>query len=272
MLIYLGHGFRTYGLHPFPLLRRNLWEFQAIISGHAAPTFPDQPVPRRLVGDRLWVFAPDCVHGWTGDGPNACEVGVFQFPYAPRILRNMMPASGWLSVGLSTISTEEIRRCIAVGREQIGAPNPVSQLHFQSILTRLSILIMEALEINQMSPVASRARNIVGEAISWYGANLHHAPTLDDVARHVSVSTAHLRRMFHQFTSMSPKEALDQVRFQKACELLEDATQTIEVIAELMAFNSASAFSRAFKNRLAVSPKQWREIVAARSGNLRGGA
>jgi len=262
MLIYLGGGPRTYGLNPIPLRCRNLWDFQAIISGVAAPTFPGLLNPSPLVGDRLWVFAPDCVHGWVGDGANECEVGVFQFPYVPEILHHIMPASGWLSVGLTSASTREIRRHISVGTEQLRSPSPVSQLHFQSILNGLSILIMEALEMNQMSPVASQARHVVGEAISWYGANLHLAPTLDDVARHVSVSPAHLRRMFHQSTAMSPKEALDQLRFQKARELLEDPRNTLEVIAELTGFFSASAFSRAFKHRHGLSPQRWRQQLS----------
>lgn len=259
MLIYLGGGNRTYGQEPIPLRNRNLWEFQAIVDGVAAPTFPDQPNPARLVGSRLWVFAPDCVHGWVGDGANECEVGVFHFPYVAETLHNIMPESGWLSVGLTPHNAKEIRRYITVGTEQLRAPSPLSQLYFQSILTGLSILIMEELEVNQMSPVTSNARHTVGEAVSWYGANLHLSPTLDDAAKHVSVSPAHLRRMFHQATAMSPKQAFDQLRFQKAHELLEEPRHTIENIAELTGFYSASAFSRAFKLRYGISPKQWRD-------------
>lgn len=262
MLIYLGGGARTYGKNPIELRHRNLWDFQAIVTGVAAPTFPDQAKPPRLVGSRLWVFAPDCVHGWIGDGANECEVGVFQFPYIPETLQNIMPEHGWLSVGLTPANAREIRRYIKVGTEQLRSPSPVSQLHFQSILTGLSILVMEALEINQMSPVASNTRHIVGEAISWYGANLHLAPTFEGVAQHVSVSPAHLRRMFHQSTAMSPKEAFDQLRFQKAHELLENPRNTVEMIAELTGFFSASAFSRAFKLRHGVSPKAWRNQLS----------
>lgn len=113
--------------------------------------------------------------------------------------------------------------------------------------------------MDQMSPAATHARLIVGEAISWYGSNLHLAPTLEDVAKHVSVSSSHLRRMFHQSTVMSPKDAFDQLRFQKAHELLENRRTTIEFIAEATGFLSASAFSRAFKTRHGLSPKKWRE-------------
>lgn len=258
MLIYLGGGTRTYGREPIPLCNRNLWEFQAIFAGVAAPTFPDQPTPRRLIGNRLWVFAPDCVHGWVGDGARECEVGVFHFPYVAETLHNIMPESGWLSVDLTPQNTKEVHRYISLGTEQLRAPSPLSQLYFQSILTGLSILVMQELEVNQMSPVTSHARHAVGAAISWYGAHLHLAPTLEDAAQHVSVSPAHLRRMFHQTTAMSPKQAFDQLRFQRAHELLEEPRHTIESIAELTGFCSASAFSRAFKHRYGLSPKQWR--------------
>lgn len=262
MLIYLGSGKRTYGQNPIPLRHRNLWDFQAIVDGVASPTFPADSETPRLTSDRLWLFAPHCVHGWTGDVDNECEVGVFQFPYVSETLQNVIPESGWISVGLTPRNKQEVGRFIQMGTEQLRSPSPLSQLYFQSILVGLSIIVMEELEMDQMAPMASNARHVVGKAITWYGENLHLAPTLDDVSRHVSVSPAHLRRMFHQATAMSPKDALDQLRFQKAHELLENPRISIERIAELTGFLSASAFSRAFKNRHDISPKQWREHLS----------
>jgi AraC-like DNA-binding protein len=181
-----------------------------------------------------------------------------QFPYIPETIQNVIPEQGWLSVPLTDANIEDIRKFIQIGIQQLRSPSPVSQLHFQSIMTRLCIIVMEALELDQMSPVANHARQTVGKAIEWYEENLRHAPTLEDVARNVSVSPAHMRRMFHQALDLSPKEALDQLRFRKAHELLENQRYTVEAIAELTGFYSASAFSRAFKNRIGVSPKEWR--------------
>lgn len=259
MLIYLGSGKRAYGPAPIPLRKRNLWDFLAIIDGVAAPTFPEQVEPTKRYGSRLWVFAPDCIHGWIGEDGEECEVGVFQFPSVPKPLQSIVPEGGWLSVALQPEGIEQIRKFIETGTKQLSSPNPVSQLHFESILSGLSILIMEALEMDQMSPVATQAQHTVGAAIAWYDTNLHQAPTLDDVARNVSTSPAHLRRLFHSSMGMSPKEALDQVRFQKAHDYLRDARRTIEDIAELTGFYSASAFSRAFKLRHGISPNHWRE-------------
>jgi AraC family carnitine catabolism transcriptional activator len=85
-------------------------------------------------------------------------------------------------------------------------------------------------------------------------------PGLDEVARAAGISTAHLRRTFHRIFQMSPKSFFDQLRFQRAMQLLSDPTVKIEAISIQCGFSSASTFSRAIKNKFDRSPDSWRTL------------
>src|ERR1051326_5504301 len=42
------------------------WEFYAVLEGRCAPVFRDDDWPE-LQEKTLWLFAPDCRHGWIGE-------------------------------------------------------------------------------------------------------------------------------------------------------------------------------------------------------------
>ncbi|MFM8716248.1 MAG: helix-turn-helix transcriptional regulator [Spartobacteria bacterium] len=78
------------------------------------------------------------------------------------------------------------------------------------------------------------------------------------MARATGVSTAHLRRLFHQVLHASPNQIMDQMRFQRAMQLMSDPAIKLESVGEQCGFGSASAFSRAFKTKFGCAPQVWR--------------
>ena len=72
------------------------------------------------------------------------------------------------------------------------------------------------------------------------------------------------RRLLQQGTTF--REVLDDVRFEAACQLLDDTEMTLDEIAAALAYAGASQFTRAFRRRSGAAPGKWREAEHARHG------
>jgi AraC-like DNA-binding protein len=86
--------------------------------------------------------------------------------------------------------------------------------------------------------------------------------TLDDLARRISVSARtidrHLKKESLQFRDLS-----QQVRFERACELLEQPGATVAQVALSLGFSDAANFSRAFRRVLGVAPSDYQQRARA---------
>lgn len=82
-----------------------------------------------------------------------------------------------------------------------------------------------------------------------------------DLRRLASRAGLSIRGLLYRFeaaTGMSPIEYLNEIRLNKAKSLLEESGSTITDIAFQCGFNDSNYFSRRFKRRFGVSPREWR--------------
>lgn len=82
--------------------------------------------------------------------------------------------------------------------------------------------------------------------------------TLEDLARRINMSARtldrHLKKENLQFRDLS-----QQVRFEKACELLSAPGATVAQVAASLGFSDAANFSRAFRRTVGISPGQFQQ-------------
>jgi AraC-like DNA-binding protein len=88
-------------------------------------------------------------------------------------------------------------------------------------------------------------------------------PSASELARkrHVSLRTLKRHLAAH---GTSFQQLLDELRRDRALALLEDPTQSIATIADLLGYADASNFNRAFRRWMGVAPTEWRESRAGR--------
>ena len=58
---------------------------------------------------------------------------------------------------------------------------------------------------------------------------------------------------------ISPRQHYLYTRMQKAQDLLMNTIKSVKEIAEVLGFESAAYFSKQFKQRMGVSPNDWRK-------------
>ncbi|MCM1542052.1 MAG: AraC family transcriptional regulator [Blautia sp.] len=82
---------------------------------------------------------------------------------------------------------------------------------------------------------------------------------LTRVGSEFRVSESYLSTLFKEQSGGNFGDFLETLRIEKACELLQDRTITVNEVAEEVGYNSVQSFRRAFKRVKGVSPKEQRE-------------
>ena len=254
MLIYLGTGERRYAENPMALQSRLAWEFQVVLKGKIGIFLPEGAQPVRA--DCLWIFPPGHTHGWVGEKGRTSEVAVFHFQSAPELLTHLLNPRGFIEIGLNRRGILQIREMAGKVGRYWNHPAPGMMICYEHALLTLSLIACEALQSGEDANDYNESR--VNAAIVWYAKRMEENPAFPEMAQAVGVSTAHLRRLFHQVLHASPNRIMDQMRFQRAIQLMSDPTMKLESVSDKCGFGSASAFSRAFKSQFGSSPQFWR--------------
>jgi AraC-like DNA-binding protein len=89
--------------------------------------------------------------------------------------------------------------------------------------------------------------------------------SIQDLAVRVSLSPAHLQRIFKRQTGIQLGGLLVERRLQKAAELLTLSNLSIKEIAHTVGYGHHSSFVRAFQRRFSQAPRQYRLRPSAKS-------
>ena len=88
--------------------------------------------------------------------------------------------------------------------------------------------------------------------------NLLTDMTPEQVAEQVCMSYSWFRKMFRDYTGMSPARYMQELKLQRAKNMLVSSTLSIKEIAYTLCYEDASYFSALFKKYLGCSPIQYR--------------
>lgn len=91
--------------------------------------------------------------------------------------------------------------------------------------------------------------------------------SLQDLCRHVLMSTSYFSLVFKQHTGETFIEYLTSVRIKKAKELLHNTTLKFYEIAEKVGYRDPNYFSILFKKHTGITPKDYREKQVKESGS-----
>ncbi len=82
---------------------------------------------------------------------------------------------------------------------------------------------------------------------------------LDELSIDLQISKFHMHRVFKQEFGQNIYESIKSIRLQKASSLLlTNKNSTITEIAKMCGYGSQTAFTRVFKQKFAMTPKEWK--------------
>lgn len=98
----------------------------------------------------------------------------------------------------------------------------------------------------------------IERVLAYLESDLSRTPELRELAELACLSLSHFKEKFRAITGETPLQYLLHLRMKKARALLSHSDTPIALIALLVGYSDASAFSRRFRNYWGQSPKDYR--------------
>lgn len=155
--------------------------------------------------------------------------------------------------------------CAAIVRECEGEEEDAPRM-LQLLARQLDLLLKRAHRrhyLSEAEAVVSRAERLIDERFA-------RPVTISEIAGEVGVSPSYLRGQFARLRGCSPKERLHAVRSQQALAMLCNSSRTLETIAGLCGYNSASHLSRHIRRYAGKSPGAIRVDAREEAARSRG--
>ena len=165
---------------------------------------------------------------------------------------------------LSSSEVVEFRAIIQLIREQY-VMDKICVLHKkttarpsidQEVKSRLEFFLSTVL-FNQISPYNDSDRDYQ-RIVSYLRDNIHRNLTVPLIAEELEMSVANLKRIFSLYAGIGIMKHFNQLKFQKAVQLLEQG-HSVQEVSEMLAFTSQSVFSTAFKKAMGIPPSKFRK-------------
>jgi|GEM_PF-3212109 len=122
-------------------------------------------------------------------------------------------------------------------------------------IPELNRRLLELLEA--MANAMATGNSLVRAVIRYVQLHYREEITLQSVAEHIGVSSAHLGRLIQKDQNMNFSEYVNQFRIERAKELLAEGRLRVFEIAEAVGYNSVEHFGRMFKRVAGMSPREF---------------
>ena len=120
---------------------------------------------------------------------------------------------------------------------------------------------IDALSVNKYSTRAEIAKRLA-VAIDYIHAHYALPLTLEQLAQIAFMSKFHFLRTFKQVYKTTPYQYIVYVRLDRAKQLLQETTMSVNHIATLVGYDDLSVFSRSFKRCYNYQPVVYRKLVS----------
>lgn len=103
--------------------------------------------------------------------------------------------------------------------------------------------------------------DIIKKVMLSFQSNFDQTIEFQEIAKGLGISSNHLRRLFKKHYGMTPIHYINQLRINKAAELLAHKNDAILDIAYATGFKSLSAFYECFKEQIGMPPNEYRRAI-----------
>ena len=129
--------------------------------------------------------------------------------------------------------------------------NTIPQLKLQQLFFTLLTYIGE-------SSAEIQSHDAAAEIFAFLNDHYKENLCLTDIADHFSFHPSYVIRLLKKRYQKTPGQIIQQLRLEKAAQLLITSNSSIQTIAYETGFNDGGYFTRLFKRHYGVTPHQWR--------------
>jgi len=236
---------------------RTLSEYQVVLIRDGTGTFWSETsgeIP--LTAGSVFFLFPHIRHRYKPSpetGWNESWIG-FSGDQADRLMNGFFdPERPVIHVGMNANLSDLFADACDLARHEAFGFRPIIAAKTMEILTRVHALSLgETLR-------APRNEDLLRETCWLLNDSLHRKFDFAAHAKERGLSYSSFRRLFKDHTGLPPHQYLLELRIRKARRLLTDTTLSVEAIADELGFDSSFYFSRCFKQRTGLAPRNFRK-------------
>lgn len=153
---------------------------------------------------------------------------------------------------------EQLREKMVASLLQICSGTETQVLHLIALLYGFAGYLIDSAGCPR-SVGSRRIRDrYIRVALDYIERNYSGPVRIEDIAAECGIDRSYFGKLFHAAMGQSPQSFLVQYRMMRACSLLQETDMTIASVGAAVGYENALHFSRAFKNRHGMAPREWR--------------
>lgn len=137
--------------------------------------------------------------------------------------------------------------------EYLAKRRPVNFLARQTVFLN----ILNNLYLNSQTSL-SKAEELTMEVMDYLSANFNKSIGSEELAEKFHFSSDYITRLMKKSVGITPWQYIQQLRIERAQELLATTDQTLNSISLELGYSDLSLFFKAFKKHTGLAPGQWR--------------
>ena len=215
-----------------------------------------------LKAGELFVIPKNCAHSYSADTKNPWTIHWFHLlgSQADEVVQALMGPPTEVFQTVQVGFSEERNELFKQIANTFAKGFSIGNLYYANQLFPHYLSTFITLEHFQQNNTESQAISLTERAIKLMQDNLLQSLSLEQIAQSVHLSTSFFSRKFKEDTGYAPIEYFNQLRIQRACQLLHFSQLRINEIALQIGISDPFYFSRLFKQQMGVSPAKYRKM------------
>lgn len=139
--------------------------------------------------------------------------------------------------------------------DRVRDPSRASQ---QLLAASVTEIVTDIIDTVHRQRIGDHLNELVGQIKLALSDSLANQATIDELADGLDVSRSYVFQIFKMITGLSPYQYRLQVQLGRAKDLLLNSSLSIKQIAHSVKFNSVHQFSKTFRNKVGMTPGEYR--------------
>lgn len=232
------------------------FEFHYVLEGIAYTKFRDNEM--EIKHGHFYVMRPDIIHA------HYQKCGTSHKAFSMAWSMNVSADNDGFTDMFNSISPElrqddgSIRREFDNFVNEYNSNLPVEFLKFD--FCRILYAIVRTLGIIQSPENRNNLeKSIIEEALLFMNDNIEGDLKASDIANAIHISYPHLSRLFSKVLNSSVKKTYNDMKIEKAKNLLKQTCLTVKQIALQSGFSNSNYFYEAFKKKTGITPMEFKK-------------
>ena len=247
-------------LHSFGPFIRNHFLFHYVISGQGVlDSTPKNGVTNRyyLEENQGFLICPGQVNTYSASEKHPWKYVWLEFD-GLRASEHLSSAGLDISQPLYRPKTPAMGEAVRDLMLYIADHSESSSLHLIGHLFLFLDALIESSATRREFGGAQLRDFYIQEAITFIEQNYQRDLTVEEIADVCKLNRSYFSKLFKENMGCPPQEFLIRMRLTKATELMKTSSAPIGEISTVCGYPNQLHFSRAFKKRYGISPREWR--------------